>query len=657
MAFLNNAGLERLWGKITTKLNTKVDKVSGKGLSTNDYTTTEKNKLAGIATGATKVTVDSALSSSSTNPVQNKVINTAISNLNTLVGDTSVASQISSATNNCITGLSVSGKTVTYTKKDGSTGTITTQDTNTTYSNATTSAAGLMSKDDKAKLDAITASADAVSFSRSLTSGTKVGTITINGTGTDLYAPTNTDTHYTTGLKVGASNTATANAAASNGSVYLNVLDNTTVRDSHKITGSGATTVTSDANGVITISSTNTTYSTATSSANGLMSSSDKAKLDGIASGATKVTVDSALSSSSTNPVQNKIVNTEINGLKTLVGDTAVSTQITNAISSNRMVYAQNDEPTNAITGSLWVDLSEQGEGNVTAEQVGALPSTGGTLTGELKMNNNLISGLKTPTENAHAANKQYVDTAKAAANTYTNTSVRKAAPRNLLDNSDFTNLVAQAGIGGNHGSIAYAADRWILTSGTVSYTAGTGLTLNGTITQKLENAPATAYPYVGMASGTASISYASSAVIITSSGGVLKWAALYEGSYTAETLPEYQPRGYAAELLECQRYYYRINGISDTHYVFSSGFRFGDEILSIIHTPTSMRIKNVAMSYNAISGLVGYVSGFPTLTKAYASGTTISIWSTVGFGNNGSPALLRFEPITDAYIAFIADL
>lgn len=31
---------------------TKVDKVDGKGLSTNDYTTTEKNKLAGIAAGA-----------------------------------------------------------------------------------------------------------------------------------------------------------------------------------------------------------------------------------------------------------------------------------------------------------------------------------------------------------------------------------------------------------------------------------------------------------------------------------------------------------------------------------------------------------------------------------------------------------------------------
>lgn len=135
--------------------------------------------------------------------------------------------------------------------------------TNHTHATATTSANGFMSSDDKAKLDGITASADAVSFSRSLTSGTKVGTITINGTGTDIYAPTNTDTHWTTGLKVGASNTATANAAASNGSVYLNVLDNSTVRDSHKIVGSGATSVTSDANGVITISSTdnNTTYS------------------------------------------------------------------------------------------------------------------------------------------------------------------------------------------------------------------------------------------------------------------------------------------------------------------------------------------------------------------------------------------------------------
>ena len=50
----------------------------------------------------------------------------------------------------------------------------------------------------------------------------------------------------------------------------------------------------------------------ATTSAAGLMSAADKAKLDGIASGATKVTVDSAVSASSTNPVQNKAIKTAI---------------------------------------------------------------------------------------------------------------------------------------------------------------------------------------------------------------------------------------------------------------------------------------------------------------------------------------------------------
>lgn len=52
-----------------------------------------------------------------------------------------------------IKGLSVNGKTVTYTKGNGSTGTITTKDT--TYSNATTSAAGLMSAADKKSLDGL----------------------------------------------------------------------------------------------------------------------------------------------------------------------------------------------------------------------------------------------------------------------------------------------------------------------------------------------------------------------------------------------------------------------------------------------------------------------------------------------------------------------
>jgi len=224
---------------------------------------------------------------------------------------------------------------ITYTKGDGSTGTITTQDTNTiysvmtgatasasgkqglvpapasgkqasflrgdgtwavptntTYSAATTSAAGLMSAADKSKLDGIAAGASAVSVSQALTSGTKVGSITVGGTEIVLYAPTNTDTHYTTGLYAGSGSA--ANASTSNGSTKLTVTDNSTVRGSVTIKGSGATTVSSDANGVITIKSTdsNTTYSAATTSAAGLMSASDKSKLDNVA---TAATADSAL--------------------------------------------------------------------------------------------------------------------------------------------------------------------------------------------------------------------------------------------------------------------------------------------------------------------------------------------------------------------------
>lgn len=40
--------------------------------------TTAETKLSGIEAGANKITIDSSLSSSSTNPVQNKVINTAL---------------------------------------------------------------------------------------------------------------------------------------------------------------------------------------------------------------------------------------------------------------------------------------------------------------------------------------------------------------------------------------------------------------------------------------------------------------------------------------------------------------------------------------------------------------------------------------------------
>ena len=43
---------ERQIAENEIKMSQKVDKITGKGLSANDYTTAEKNKLAGIASGA-----------------------------------------------------------------------------------------------------------------------------------------------------------------------------------------------------------------------------------------------------------------------------------------------------------------------------------------------------------------------------------------------------------------------------------------------------------------------------------------------------------------------------------------------------------------------------------------------------------------------------
>ena len=55
---LTTDGISHLWQRIkllvTNSVSGKVDKVSGKGLSSNDYTDSEKTKLAGIATGAQK---------------------------------------------------------------------------------------------------------------------------------------------------------------------------------------------------------------------------------------------------------------------------------------------------------------------------------------------------------------------------------------------------------------------------------------------------------------------------------------------------------------------------------------------------------------------------------------------------------------------------
>ena len=286
----------------------------------------------------------------------------------------------------------------------------------------------------------------------------------------------------------------------------------------------------------------------------------------------------------------------------------------------------------------------------MTADDLGALAVSGGVMTGSINMNGQPISGLNDPTEDTQAARKGYVDAAKAEANAYTDASVRKAAPRNILDNSDFTNLVAQTGIGGNHGTIAYAADRWILDSGTVSYEADVGLTLNGTIRQKIEHQPAgKTSAFCGMASGAASISYADGAVTITSSGGVLKWAALYEGEYTAETLPEYQPKRYAAELAECQRYCYIVSAASNVAF---PGMLFdANTVRMSIRLPVKMRV-NPTVTVASISKLDTYTTGGAVIPTAYTAVTAgnnqfIVLNLTVPSGKTvGTPTVTRVNTI-----------
>lgn len=101
---------------------------------------------------------------------------------------------------------------------------------------------------------------------------------------------------------------------------------------------------------------------TASRDTKGLMSATDKAKLDGIAQGANKTVVDTALSSTSTNPVQNKAV-------KAALDDKSDSDHTHNyagssspggaATSANKLATARTITLTGAVNGQAVFDGSE----------------------------------------------------------------------------------------------------------------------------------------------------------------------------------------------------------------------------------------------------------------------------------------------------------
>ena len=198
-----------------------------------------------------------------------------------------------------------------------------------------------------------------------------------------------------------------------------------------------------------------------------------------------------------------------------------------------------------------------------------------------------------------------------AAINEVKNAVSKKSTPMNLLDNSDFTNPVNQRNvdssgwIDGNEGDgwiDRIGIDRWysynskaevrdgyirIPANGRMtqitnigsraagrSYTVAIGRhtssgtsVISGAITVP-STLPTSDTELGYTVTGTLRISLHYSPTIgvyfninntsETTGYGIL-WAALYEGEYTAETVPEYRPKGYGAELAECQRYYRRI--------------------------------------------------------------------------------------------------
>lgn len=214
--------------------------------------------------------------------------------------------------------ISISGKTVTVKALDGTTlGSATTKDT--TYSNATQSVAGLMSKTDKVKLDSIAEGATLVAQSATN------GSVSINGVSTKVY------THPT--------------YTAHDGALYKVTIDGT----GHV---SVATAVTKSDITALGIPASDTTYGVATQSADGLMSAADKTTLDNLVAGGGEPNVIEAVkvktaSGTSTLPVAAKAVTVDLSGY-------AVAADVASAVKWKGQVQQYSDLPTNASTGDMY---------------------------------------------------------------------------------------------------------------------------------------------------------------------------------------------------------------------------------------------------------------------------------------------------------------
>ena len=227
--------------------------------------------------------------------------------------------------------LTISGKTVTLKSMDGTTlATATTQDT--TYSDATQSAHGLLSKADKIKLDGIATGATLVAQAATN------GYVSINGTNTKVYShPT-----YT----------------AQDAGLYKITVDGT----GHV---SVATAVAKSDITALGIPASDTTYGVATQSADGLMSAADKTTLDNLVAGGGEPNIIETVkvktaSGTSTLPVSSKSVTVDLSGY-------AVASDIASAVKWSGQVATYSALPSSPKVGDMYNVLAADASHNVKA--------------------------------------------------------------------------------------------------------------------------------------------------------------------------------------------------------------------------------------------------------------------------------------------------
>ena len=97
-----------------------------------------------------------------------------------------------------------------------------------------------------------------------------------------------------------------------------------------------------------------------TTSSDGLMSSTDKIKLDGIATGANKTTVDSELSTTSINPVQNKVINSALSGKAASSHTHSISniTNLQNTLNGKASTAAASTSANGLMTSAMVTKLN-----------------------------------------------------------------------------------------------------------------------------------------------------------------------------------------------------------------------------------------------------------------------------------------------------------